>query len=118
MNACDVGIFRDTDCRFRLIFGVAAVATDFSSMKSAMLAILSGVSWGGARLLLNVCMPAIRAWIYCRNILADAVCGAGDERGRFTGAQREIDWQPTVFWALAYSAIRRQRWRGAYGCLY
>lgn len=39
---------------------------DFSSMKSAMLAILSGVSWGRARLLLNVCMPVIRAWIYCR----------------------------------------------------
>ena len=41
---------------------------DFSSMKSALLAILSGV--------VALLVP-----------------------------QREIDWQPTVFWALAYSAI-------------
>lgn len=39
---------------------------DFSSMKSAMLAILSGVSWGRARLSRNAYTPAIRAWIYCR----------------------------------------------------
>lgn len=37
---------------------------DFSSMKSALLAILSGISWGPARLWLSGCMPAIRAWIY------------------------------------------------------
>ncbi len=87
-------------------------------MKSAMLAILSGVSWGRAPLSLNAFTPVIRAWIYFVNILADAVCGAGDECGRFTVPQREIDWQPTVFWALAYSAFWRRRWRGAYGCLY
>ncbi len=87
-------------------------------MKSAMLAILSGVSGGRARLLLNVCMPVIRAWIFVVNILADAVCGAGDECGRFLVPQREIDWQPTVFWALAYRRFWRRHWRGAYGCLY
>ena len=32
--------------------------------------------------------------------------------------QREIDWQPTVFWALATVRFWRRHWRGAYGCLY
>lgn len=39
---------------------------DFSSMKSALLAILSGISWGRARLSPNACIAAIRASIYCR----------------------------------------------------
>ncbi len=87
-------------------------------MKSAMLAILSASVGGRARLLLNVCMPVIRAGFIVVNILADALCGAGDECGALLVPQREIDWQPTVFWALATVRFWRRRWRGAYGCLY
>ena len=40
---------------------------DFSSMKSAMLAILSGVSWGASAIVAKrLDPPVIRAWIYCR----------------------------------------------------
>lgn len=59
---------------------------DFSSMKSAMLAILSGVSWGASAI--------VAKRLYTRHprvdllslTSADALCGAGDECGRFTGA--------------------------------
>lgn len=60
---------------------------DFSSMKSALLAILSGVSWGARRDCRETPIrpPSTRGFIVV-NILADALCGAGDECGRFTGA--------------------------------
>lgn len=55
-------------------------------MKSAMLAILSGVSWGASAI--------VAKRLYARHprvdllslTSADALCGAGDECGRFTGA--------------------------------
>ena len=61
---------------------------DFSSMKSAMLAILSGVSWGASAIVAKRLYAAL-----VMSVVALLV------------PQREIDWQPTVFWALAYSAI-------------
>ncbi len=55
--------------------------------------------------MLNAYTPSSARGFIIVNILADALCGAGDECGRLLVPQREIDWQPTVFWALAYSAI-------------
>ena len=37
--------------------------------------------------------------------MADAVCRAGDEPGGWLVPHRDPDWQPVVFWALAYSAV-------------
>ncbi len=94
---------------------------DFSSMKSAMLAILSGVSWGASAIVAggqsSLCPSSARGFIVV-NILADALCGAGDEcrelywcrNVKLTGSPLCSGLWPTVrFW--------RRRWRGAYGCL-
>ena len=66
---------------------------DFSSMKSAMLAILSGVSWGASAI--------VAKRLYARHPRVALVMSVV----ALLVPQREIDWQPTVFWALAYSAI-------------
>lgn len=55
-------------------------------MKSAMLAILSGVSWGASAIVAKRLYARHPRGFIVVNILADAVCGAGDECGRFTGA--------------------------------
>ncbi len=51
---------------FGLFFGVAAVATRFLFDEKCHAGNPLRCELGRARLLLNVCMPAIRAWIYCR----------------------------------------------------
>ena len=79
---------------------------DFSSMKSAMLAILSGVSWGASAIVAKrlyarhprVDLLSLTSWQMLYAALVMSVVA-------LLVPQREIDWQPTVFWALAYSAI-------------
>ncbi|STE89468.1 transporter [Escherichia coli] len=56
-------------------------------MKSAMLAILSGVSWGASAIVAKrLYARHPRVDLLSLTSLADALCGAGDECGRFTGA--------------------------------
>ncbi|EFM6017301.1 TPA: cystine transporter YijE [Escherichia coli] len=79
---------------------------DFSSMKSAILAILSGVSWGASAIVAKrlyarhsrVDLLSLTSWQMLYAALVMSVVA-------LLVPQREIDWQPTVFWALAYSAI-------------
>ena len=92
---------------------------DFSSMKSAMLAILSGVSWGASAIVAKrlyaryprVDLLSLTSWQMLYAALVMSVVA-------LLVPQREIDWQPTVFWALATVRFWRRHWRGAYGCLY
>ncbi len=75
-------------------------------MKSAMLAILSGVSWGASAIVAKrlyarhprVDLLSLTSWQMLYAALVMSVVA-------LLVPQREIDWQPTVFWALAYSAI-------------
>ncbi|MCU7345634.1 DMT family transporter [Escherichia albertii] len=77
---------------------------DFSSMKSAILAILSGVSWGASAIVAKrlyarhprVDLLSLTAWQMLYAALVMSVVA-------LMVPQREIDWQPTVFWALAWS---------------
>ena len=78
---------------------------DFSSMKSAMLAILRcelGASAIVAKRLYarhpRVDLLSLTSWQMLYAALVMSVVA-------LLVPQREIDWQPTVFWALAYSAI-------------
>ncbi len=87
-------------------------------MKSALLAIPPVLVGGRARLSRNAYTPAITRGFIVVNILADALCGAGDDAVALLVPQREIDWQPTVFWVWPTVRFWRRRWRGAYGCLY
>lgn len=88
-------------------------------MKSAMLAILSGVSWGASAIVAKrlyarhprVDLLSLTSWQMLYAALVMSVVA-------LLVPQREIDWQPTVFWRWPTVRFWRQRWRGAYGCLY
>lgn len=79
---------------------------DFSAMKSALLAILSGVSWGASAIVAKrmyaryptVDLLSLTAWqmLYAALVMSVVALWV---------PQPEADWQPVVFWALAYSAI-------------
>lgn len=79
---------------------------DFSSMKSALLAILSGVSWGASAIVAKrmytrhpgIDLLSLTAWQMLYAALVMSLVA-------WLVPQPEIDWQPIVFWALAYSAI-------------
>ncbi|ENC0771037.1 DMT family transporter [Shigella flexneri] len=89
-----------------LVFVMQPWQLDLSSMKSAILAILSGVSWGASAIVAKrlyarhprVDLLSLTAWQMLYAALVMSVVA-------WLVPQREIDWQPTVFWALAYSAI-------------
>jgi len=79
---------------------------DFSSMKSALLAILSGISWGASAIVAKrmyvryprVDLLSLTAWqMLYATVVMSLVAGFVP--------QPEINWQPVVFWGLAYSAI-------------
>lgn len=79
---------------------------DVSSMKSALLAILSGVSWGASAIVAKrmyarhpqVDLLALTSWqmLYAAGVMSVVA---------LLVPQRPIDWQPGVFFALGYSAI-------------
>ncbi|MDN8601678.1 DMT family transporter [Citrobacter enshiensis] len=79
---------------------------DYSSLKSALLAILSGVSWGASAIVAkrmyarhpHIDLLALTAWqmLYAALIMSAVAWWV---------PQPEVDWQPIVFWALGYSAI-------------
>ncbi|MTH46958.1 DMT family transporter [Intestinirhabdus alba] len=79
---------------------------DLSSMKSALLATLSGVSWGASAIVAKrmylryprVDLLALTTWqmLYAALVMSAVA---------WLVPQRSIDWQPGVFWALGYSAI-------------
>ncbi|MGL5700215.1 MAG: DMT family transporter [Kluyvera sp.] len=79
---------------------------DLSSMKSALLAILSGVSWGASAIVAKrmyqrhpgLDLLALTSWqmLYAAGVMSVVAVLV---------PQRPIDWQPGVFWALGYSAI-------------
>ena len=68
--------------------------------------ILSGVSWGASAIVAKrlyarhprVDLLSLTSWQMLYAALVMSVVA-------LLVPQREIDWQPTVFWALAYSAI-------------
>ncbi len=79
---------------------------DVTSLKSALLAILSGVSWGASAIVAKrlyqrhpgLDLLALTSWqmLYAALVMSAVAMLA---------PQRPIDWQPGVFWALGYSAI-------------
>lgn len=79
---------------------------DYSSLKSALLAILSGISWGASAIVAKrmyarhprIDLLALTAWqmLYAALIMSLVAWWV---------PQPEVDWQPIVFWALGYSAI-------------
>lgn len=79
---------------------------DFSSMKSALLAILSGMSWGASAIVVkrmyvrypHVDLLALTTWQMLYGALVMSAVA-------WLVPQRSIDWQPGVFWALGYSAV-------------
>ncbi|HHQ4049279.1 TPA: DMT family transporter [Citrobacter freundii] len=79
---------------------------DFTSMKSALLAILSGVSWGASAIVAKrmyarhprIDLLSLTAWQMLYAALVMSVVA-------WWVPQPEVNWQPIVFWALAYSAI-------------
>ncbi|EMF0719508.1 DMT family transporter [Citrobacter freundii] len=79
---------------------------DFTSMKSALLAILSGVSWGASAIVAKrmyarhpgIDLLSLTAWQMLYAALVMSVVA-------WWVPQPKVDWQPIVFWALAYSAI-------------
>lgn len=79
---------------------------DFSSMKSALLAILSGISWGASAIIAKrmyarhpkVDLLALTTWQMLYAAIVMSVVA-------LLVPQQPIDWQPGVFFALAYSAI-------------
>lgn len=79
---------------------------DFSSMKSALLALLSGVSWGAGAIVAkrmysrypHLDLLVMTTWQMLYSSLVMGVIA-------WLVPQREIDWQPDVFWALAYSSV-------------
>lgn len=92
---------------------------DFSSMKSAMLAILSGVSWGASAIVAKrlyarhprVDLLSLTSWQMLYAALVMSVVAYWYRNVKLTGNPPCSGRWPTVrFW--------RRRWRGAYGCLY
>lgn len=79
---------------------------DFTSMKSALLAILSGVSWGASAIVAKrmyarhprIDLLSLTAWQMLYAALVMSVVA-------WWVPQPEVNWQPIVFWALAYSAV-------------
>lgn len=79
---------------------------DFSSMKSALLAIASGISWGASAIIAkrmyarhpSLDLLALTSWqmLYAAIVMS---CVA------LLVPQPPIQWQPTVIFALAYSAV-------------
>ncbi|WP_172729503.1 DMT family transporter [Kluyvera cryocrescens] len=79
---------------------------DVTSLKSALLAILSGVSWGASAIVAKrlyqrhpgLDLLALTSWqmLYAALVMSAVA---------MLVPQRPIDWQPGVFWALGYSAI-------------
>ncbi|HAT1511912.1 DMT family transporter [Morganella morganii] len=79
---------------------------DFASMKSAFLAVSSGISWGASAIVAKklysrypqVDLLSLTTWqmVYAAIIMTVVA---------LLVPQRAIDWQPYVFWALSYSAI-------------
>lgn len=79
---------------------------DFSSMKSAFLAIASGISWGASAIVAKrmyrrypqLDLLSLTTWqmVYAAVVMTVVA---------LLVPQRAIDWQPYVFWALSYSAI-------------
>ena len=95
--------------------GVAAVGLclvmqpwqlDLTSLKSALLAILSGISWGASAIVAKrlyqrhpgLDLLALTSWQMLYAALVMSVVA-------LLVPHRPIDWQPGVFWALGYSAI-------------
>ncbi|EMN3920767.1 TPA: DMT family transporter [Citrobacter amalonaticus] len=79
---------------------------NFASLKSALLAILSGVSWGASAIVAKrmyarhprIDLLSLTAWQMLYAALVMSVVA-------WWVPQPVVDWQPIVFWALAYSAI-------------
>ena len=79
---------------------------NFASLKSALLAILSGVSWGASAIVVKrmyarhprIDLLSLTAWQMLYAALVMSVVA-------WWVPQPVVDWQPIVFWALAYSAI-------------
>lgn len=79
---------------------------NFASMQSALLAILSGISWGASAIVAkrmytrhpNIDLLALTAWQMLYAALVMSLVA-------WLVPQRAPDWQPVVFWALAYSAV-------------
>ncbi|ELV7527702.1 DMT family transporter [Edwardsiella ictaluri] len=79
---------------------------DLSSLKSALLAVLSGISWGASAIVAKrmyarypgVDLLGLTTWqmLYAAVVMSAVA---------WLVPQRSVDWQPYVFWALAYSAI-------------
>ncbi|HED1543760.1 TPA: DMT family transporter [Kluyvera cryocrescens] len=79
---------------------------DVISLKSALLSILSGVSWGASAIVAKrlyqrhpgLDLLALTSWqmLYAALVMSAVA---------MLVPQRPIDWQPGVFWALGYSAI-------------
>ncbi|WP_035607313.1 DMT family transporter [Edwardsiella tarda] len=79
---------------------------DFSSLQSALLAVLSGISWGASAIVAKrmyarypgIDLLALTTWqmLYAAVVMSVVA---------WLVPQRSVDWQPYVFWALAYSAI-------------
>lgn len=92
---------------------------DFSSMKSALLAILSGISWGASAIVAKrmyrryprLDLLSLTAWQMLYAALVMSVVA-------WLVPQRSIDWQPGVFghWPIAQSW--RRRWPGVCGCMF
>lgn len=95
--------------------GVAAVGLclvmqpwqlSLSSMKSALLAVLSGISWGASAIVAKrlyqrrpgLDLLALTSWQMLYAAIVMSVVA-------LLVPQRTVDWQPTVFWALSYSAV-------------
>ncbi|CAI9391466.1 MULTISPECIES: DMT family transporter [Citrobacter] len=79
---------------------------NYASLKSALLAILSGVSWGASAIVAKrmyarhprIDLLSLTAWQMLYAALVMSVVA-------WWVPQPVVDWQPIVFWALAYSAI-------------
>lgn len=79
---------------------------DISSLQSASLALLSGISWGASAVIAKrmyvhhprIDLLALTAW---QMLYASLVMGMV----ALLVPQPTINWQPVVFWGLAYSAI-------------
>ena len=91
---------------FGLVLVLQPWQLDFSSMKSALLAILSGISWGASAVVAkrmyarhpNIDLLALTSWQMLYAALVMSLVA-------WLVPQRTPDWQPVVFWALGYSAV-------------
>lgn len=79
---------------------------DITSLQSALLALLSGISWGASAIVVkrmyarypSVDLLALTTWqmVYAAVVMSVVA---------WLVPQRSVDWQPYVFWGLGYSAI-------------